>query len=154
VKVVVHDASGDDLALARRIRDEISSSGVTLVQEEDPVALKRVIARSWMLVGSRYHSLVAAFSAQVPALALGWSHKYEMLFRDFGCERYVVSPQTPMETVLQYVRELADPGVNASCRERITPRLREMYDLNRRMWQLATEALTGSGHGGTDASPV
>jgi len=143
VQVVVHDASGQDLKLAQHICEEVSSPAVTLTQEEDPVALKQLIAGSLMVVGSRYHSLVAAFSRHVPAIALGWSHKYDMLFRDFGCEKYVLSPDTPIETVLRYIRELTDRDTNVSHRHQIARHLQEMYIVNQRMWALVTEALTG-----------
>jgi polysaccharide pyruvyl transferase WcaK-like protein len=143
VKVIVHDASGQDLKLAQQIRDEASSPAVTLACEEDPTALKRLISKSLMVVGSRYHSLVTAFSAQVPAIAIGWSHKYDMLFRDFGCEKYVLSPETPIETALQYVRELSGLDNNISYRRQIAPRLQEMYTTNQRMWDRVTDVLVG-----------
>ncbi len=141
VNIVVHDASGDDLILARYLCDKTSSPAVTLIQEEDPIALKQLLAGSSMLIGSRYHSLVAAFSKHVPAIALGWSHKYTMLFRDFGCEQYVVSPDTSIEAVLQHVRALVDRDTNASCRQQIAHRLREMYRVNQAMWARVVDIL-------------
>jgi len=142
VHVVVHDASGDDLGLARHLCAEISSPAVTLVQETDPIALKRLLAGSLLVVGSRYHSLVAAFSQGVPALALGWSHKYAMLLRDFGCENYAIPAQAPLESVLRCVRELADRGHNAACREGIACRLQEMSAANQTMWDKVIAVLT------------
>jgi len=143
VRVVVHDASGPDLKLAQQICEEVSSPAVSLMQEEDPIALKHLIAGSLMVVGSRYHSLVAAFSKSVPAVAIGWSHKYNLLFRDFGCEEYVLSPDTPIEAALQYVRELTDRDANIACRKRIAHHLRDMYEVNQKMWGLVTDVLTG-----------
>jgi colanic acid/amylovoran biosynthesis protein len=42
------------------------------------------------LVASRFHSLVFALSQGVPAIALGWSHKYQELLKAFGMENFVV----------------------------------------------------------------
>jgi colanic acid/amylovoran biosynthesis protein len=41
------------------------------------------------VVGSRYHGIIAALSQMVPALVLGWSHKYFELMRDVGTEEYI-----------------------------------------------------------------
>jgi polysaccharide pyruvyl transferase WcaK-like protein len=53
--------------------------------------LKSIVANMELLVASRFHSLIFALSQSVPAMALGWSHKYFELLKSFGLERYVVS---------------------------------------------------------------
>jgi polysaccharide pyruvyl transferase WcaK-like protein len=52
--------------------------------------LKAVIGQCVFLVGSRYHSLVAALSQRIPAVALGWAHKYEGLMMSAGLGQYVL----------------------------------------------------------------
>lgn len=51
--------------------------------------LKAIIGKMDLIVGSRYHGIVAALSQIVPVLVLGWSHKYFELLRDVGIERYI-----------------------------------------------------------------
>jgi polysaccharide pyruvyl transferase WcaK-like protein len=53
--------------------------------------IKAVIGRLRMLVGSRFHALIAALSCRVPVVALGWSHKYVELLRPFDMEEYVLN---------------------------------------------------------------
>ncbi len=142
VHVIVHDTSGDDLKLAKYICDKASSPLVTLTQNENPFKLKQLIAGSFIVVGSRYHSLVAAFSKHVPSLAIGWSHKYDMLFRDFGFEKFIISPDTPHDKVVQYIQELIDADNNALYRQQIAQHLQEMYHFNQTMWSLLINALT------------
>jgi len=48
--------------------------------------LKSVIGHADLLLGSRYHSIVAALSHRVPAVAVGWSHKYGELMASVGLE--------------------------------------------------------------------
>ncbi len=43
------------------------------------------------MVASRYHACVAALSSGVPALVVGWHHKYEELFKYYGQEKWIVS---------------------------------------------------------------
>jgi polysaccharide pyruvyl transferase WcaK-like protein len=52
--------------------------------------IKSLIANCDLVVGSRFHALVAALSQGIPAMALGWSHKYLELLRPFGLEKFVV----------------------------------------------------------------
>lgn len=42
------------------------------------------MGNSRAVIGSRFHRLINALSQATPAYAIGWSHKYEMLFEDFG----------------------------------------------------------------------
>jgi len=144
VLIIVHDSTGEDLKISSRLCKENSSTDVTLVQEEDPIALKRIIAQSFLVAGSRYHSLVAALSQCVPALAIGWSHKYDMLFHEFGLKKFVFSsPETPVSEVLQRVSELAEPNVNTSHRGQIYSHLQELSLVNREMWSLVEDTLAG-----------
>jgi len=46
--------------------------------------LKLLIRELDFLVGSRFHSLIAALSLYVPTVAVGWSHKYKELLKDAG----------------------------------------------------------------------
>ena len=142
VRIIVHDASGGDLRIAQSIYEKVASSRVTIVDEQDPVALKRLIGESRLVIGSRYHSLVGAFSRKVPAIGLGWAHKYEMLFQDFGCEQLLISPGTPVQTMLECVINLMKDDVNLSYRHQIGERLQRMYLVNQEMWKRVTKVLT------------
>ncbi len=144
VRVVVHDASGEDAALARRCVEDAAQPAVRLVEERSPLALKRLLGGSMLVVGSRYHSLVAALSQQVPAVAVGWSHKYEMLFRDFGLQDFVfTSADEPVDVLLERVTTLIDPAANAAYRREIGRRLDAFRIANTTMWDEVTAVLTG-----------
>ena len=68
---------------------------------------KSVIGNAYMAIGSRYHFLIAALSSGVPAMALGWSHKYRELFREFQSEEYVLEYQDmTQEKVVQLAQKL------------------------------------------------
>jgi colanic acid/amylovoran biosynthesis protein len=144
VRVVVHDASGEDAALARRCVEDAALPAVRLVEERSPLALKRLLGGSMLVVGSRYHSLVAALSQQVPAVAVGWSHKYEMLFRDFGLQDFVfTSADESVDVLLERVTTLTDTAANAAYRREIGRRLDTFRIANTTMWDDVTTVLTG-----------
>jgi len=51
--------------------------------------LKAVIGQMDLVIGSRYHGIIAAISQMIPTVVLGWSHKYFELLSDVGIEQYI-----------------------------------------------------------------
>lgn len=76
----------DDRRLCEWISSGITEGGrvVTLLDDLSAAELKGVIGACELLIGSRFHSLVAALSQRVPVVAIGWSHKYSELLELFG----------------------------------------------------------------------
>lgn len=54
-------------------------------------SVKNHIASCEVMVASRYHSCVAALSAGVPLLVLGWHYKYEELLHWYGQDAWLLS---------------------------------------------------------------
>jgi polysaccharide pyruvyl transferase WcaK-like protein len=138
VVMVVHDRGGGDDALAEALVSAIGGSDLSIVRENNPLALKRIIGASLFVVASRFHSVVAALSSGVPALVIGWSHKYAGLLKDFHCDELLVTSSAHELDVLEHVRALANVDVNTAYRARIIKRLGEMTDTNEAMWQHVT----------------
>ncbi len=80
--VLLH--SPEDAALTTRLAEQVPS-GFDVLEIRCPVQLKGVLGTARLVVGSRFHALVGALSQGVPVLAIGWSHKYEELLRQFDC---------------------------------------------------------------------
>ncbi len=69
----------DDLSLCRRIQARVSSDRLRIVEtlEMEAEEVKYLISKCDFFIGSRFHSLIAATSSNVPTLAIGWHWKYE-----------------------------------------------------------------------------
>jgi polysaccharide pyruvyl transferase WcaK-like protein len=52
--------------------------------------LKGIISKCHILVGSRFHSMIAALSTGVPILVIGWSHKYNEILDLFEMGEFIV----------------------------------------------------------------
>lgn len=65
--------------------------------------VKSVIANSGLLLSSRYHALIAALSQQVPAVAIGWSHKYDELMTEVGLSANIISSSAAKQDALNQV---------------------------------------------------
>lgn len=50
----------------------------------DPVRLRAMIGQARLLIGCRFHSVVAALAMGVPPVVIGWSHKYREMVAPLG----------------------------------------------------------------------
>ncbi len=87
-RVLLH--APEDRSLAEQLTG-LAHAPFEVLSESSPLALKAMLGLGRLVVGSRFHALVGALSQGVPTLALGWSHKYQELFRDFDCPECVLS---------------------------------------------------------------
>lgn len=67
--------------------------GVLDVAELNSTQVKAEIGRCEVMVASRYHSCVAALSAGVPTLVVGWHNKYEELMQLYGQGEWILSSE-------------------------------------------------------------
>jgi polysaccharide pyruvyl transferase WcaK-like protein len=83
--------SKDDAWLADEIlaRLENCEKVFALHEQLGAADIKAITGCAQLLVGSRYHSLIAALSMRVPCVAISWSHKYEMLMGSVELGEYV-----------------------------------------------------------------
>jgi polysaccharide pyruvyl transferase WcaK-like protein len=81
----------DDVYVAKNVCKNVKNKGaVRLVTTEyGPEELKGLIGKCDLLIGSRYHSIVAALSMCVPCLVIGWGHKYNELMGIVGQTEFV-----------------------------------------------------------------
>jgi polysaccharide pyruvyl transferase WcaK-like protein len=142
--ILVHD-SGSDAEIAAELATSIGT-GLKQVHREDPLELKGIIGACELLVGSRYHALVAALSQNVPSFAISWSHKYGALLNDYGCPDHMLSPGTAPEEVLA----LLAPMAAEDSRRAMAAKLATINERNRaatqQMWS-EVRALLGNGAG-------
>jgi len=81
----------DDRWLCKLVAQHLQDPRCAAVTAWSPAAdLKSMVKHADLLIGSRFHALIAAISSRKPVLALGWSHKYPELLRGFGQEDFVV----------------------------------------------------------------
>lgn len=146
--ILVHDPTGD-FVMAEQLRERTGGE-LPVVHEDDPAHLKGILGGCHAVIGSRFHALVSALSQAVPSLAMGWSHKYEMLFEEFGAAECVVSAADPAEKVLAQLGHVLE----GAGRERLVRALGEnaavMKDRTTCMWDEVAQVM-GIGAAGTPA---
>jgi polysaccharide pyruvyl transferase WcaK-like protein len=104
--ILVHE-SRNDLRLAEKIRDSVSED-IQIIEESHPLKIKGILGEASGVFGSRFHGLVSALSQGTPALAIGWSHKYQMLFQDYGVPEGLLNVQMQKEDLHKAMDSLID----------------------------------------------
>jgi colanic acid/amylovoran biosynthesis protein len=107
----------------------------------DPLAIKSFIAHSRLIVASRYHSVVGALSSGVPAIVLGWAHKYDTLLDDFNVPDLIHHATDTKEHLLELVNALLDESEWARRRDILLAAKSRMVAANQLMWQQVNETL-------------
>lgn len=86
----------DDMDTLRPVYEHYQTTGRVLLLDDYALgckALKGYISACRFFIGARTHSIIAAYSTKVPALALGYSVKAKGIARDlFGDKRELVLP--------------------------------------------------------------
>ena len=94
--ILIHDEDMD-MCLAQHVAKE-TGQNIRIIYENHALRIKGIIGACDGVISSRFHGLVSALSQGIPALSTGWSHKYKMLFKDYGFPEGVLSVKAgPLE---------------------------------------------------------
>lgn len=129
---LIHEGEGD-IRLAEDINKKMSV-GLEIVKDKNPLHIKGIISCCDAVVGSRFHGLVSALSQGIPALATGWSHKYEMLFNDYGFPEWMINDLGAIEDVFVKVDKILDDNMRQEFCNNLLSISNTQKQLSRKMW--------------------
>ena len=67
--------------------------------------ISSMIACCELIIGSRFHAIVAALRSRIPAVAIGWSHKYDELMQDVSLGHFVLDHNNlAIEKICEVIR--------------------------------------------------
>lgn len=83
----------NDLPLLRKFIAQLpAGKNLTILDKElEAGVLRCLIARMDILVASRFHAIISAMTVGVPAIVIGWSHKYSEVLAPFKLDNFVQS---------------------------------------------------------------
>lgn len=139
VDVVVHDRAAGDLQLASEIVKRVPS--VRLIHLHDPTVARAYLAQAAAVVSSRYHALVGALAHGVPVLGVGWAHKYQGLFEDFGLSNWCVSEEDSIDQIVDKALALCSDDTNSAIRRAIDQVLPNIAAATSAMWDDVSHVL-------------
>ena len=131
--ILVH--GGDqDLGLAEKIVSELEDK-VDIIKESDALKIKGILGLCAGVISSRYHGLVSALSQGVPALATSWSHKYEMLFKEYGIQDGCLPVSIEPKELTEQIRRITDDNSRKKIIAKITKASAIYKEQTELMWQ-------------------
>lgn len=87
-------------SIDRQLCDQISTHfSIECVDYLNALEIKGVISQSFLVISSRYHGVASALNSYVPCVSTSWSHKYELLFNDFGQFNCVLNVKDSKESL-------------------------------------------------------
>lgn len=130
--ILIHE-SDRDRELADRIREPHPK--VPVVPIDSAKAIKGVIGECRVTIGSRFHGLISALSQGVPSLATGWSHKYDELFKEYGCPEQVLGLDTDESGLQHAIDALVDEATYDERRACLLEHAAKVRDRIEAMWE-------------------
>ncbi|MBZ9610408.1 polysaccharide pyruvyl transferase family protein [Rheinheimera maricola] len=133
--VLVNHEGKEDAQLC----DEIAEMApCTIIQIDDPLAVKAFIGKAELAISSRFHGAVNALSQGVPCIATSWSHKYHAMMSDFGMADYCVA-ELSEASMLAALQQLLDN--KASLSSQVKTNAGSLKQQNAAMWQRLYQAI-------------
>lgn len=128
--VLIHEGVRD-YQLARKVA-QLVDNDVEIIDPRDALIIKSIISKSSLVVGSRFHGLVSALSTGVPVVAMGWSHKYEMLLKDYNVPELLV--KVDEESVVRLIEQIFDKDFKESVLLRVNEQSKTQKVHSKQMW--------------------
>jgi colanic acid/amylovoran biosynthesis protein len=130
---LIHE--GDkDLRLSQQIVKE-SGKDIKIIREENALRIKGIIGASNCVISSRFHGLVSSLSQGVPAMATGWSHKYQMLFEDYSYPEGMMSTNFSPEKIHSKIDLLISNSEKPMIREKLLKSASLQKRASSKMWE-------------------
>lgn len=120
--ILIHEGN-DDLKLAQLINKR-SRKNISIIQEEDPLVIKGIIGNCSGVISSRFHGCVSALVQGIPALSTGWTHKYQLLFKEFDYPEGCIDINASPKVIYDHIASFTDPAQS----EKIKKKLRKKAD--------------------------
>lgn len=122
--------ANDDMQIAYEIKQQFTSDPHVIVVGQILSCFQyQVLASKFdFVVASRYHSIVHAYKAQTPAIAIGWAVKYKELLSALRQNHYLLNITDTSEKVCQVIGNMV--SYNMQEREIVKSELGKIQEAN------------------------
>jgi len=131
--VLIHEGA-NDLMIAQKISEAVGGN-LPVVLEPHPLKIRGILGACEGSIGSRFHGLVSALSQNVPALATGWSHKYKMLFEDYGFSEGLMDVMADEKEIKKKIDLIINLESKKVIQKTIEANSKKLKDMSEKMWK-------------------
>jgi colanic acid/amylovoran biosynthesis protein len=124
---------GDDLCILRDLQSKYTD--LMIVEEDDPLVVKGILANCSFVLASRFHAIVSCLSQNVPCIGTGWSHKYERLYADYNNSEYLIRDINDIDTLFDRIDGLSDDDTRASVCAELKNHSQTLKEESELMWE-------------------
>lgn len=139
--ILVHEGE-KDMMLAQQINESVGGR-LPIIQESHPLKIKGILGACEGTIGSRFHGLVSALSQGVPSLATGWSHKYKMLFEDYGFNEGLLDVTASDDEIHKKIDSIIKEESKVKIKKSIAEKSTDLKRQSRQMWDEVFDVLDG-----------
>ncbi len=140
--LLLNHAPFQDTEIINQLVEQNRKRPVSYLAETDPLRLKGIVSRARLLIGSRYHAIVAALSQSVPAIGTSWSHKYQGLYGDYGIDELLLSPTDSRDQVAGVMNRVLSGATRDECVAQLQAANHRLASQSAAMWDLVAQKLT------------
>ena len=137
---MIHEGN-KDIGLAHIINDNLKIK-IPIIKEQNPLFVKGIISECTSVITSRFHGLVSCLSQGIPCLATGWSHKYEMVLKDYNYDEGLVHVDASDEVITEKMNTILDKTSRTLIREKLLEESKKQKLLSQGMWQQVFKVIT------------
>jgi polysaccharide pyruvyl transferase WcaK-like protein len=131
--LLLHEGARD-LILAQEISKAVDGN-IPITIENHPLKIKGILGACEGVLSSRFHGLVSALSQGIPSLATSWSHKYLMLFEDYGFLEGIMDVKASEEEIQKKINLITNSDSRQKIKEIITKKSKIQKQLSMEMWE-------------------
>lgn len=139
--VLLNHEGKEDQQICRQIADQLSNNDnrVMIKDNLSAIGIKAYIGSVDAVISSRFHGCVSALTQGIPCLATSWSHKYQMLFEEYGVSQNVLDFKVALAELNQNLAVFTDSLTKQKiqCLEHAD----KVKQQTRHMWQQVFSAL-------------
>ena len=128
---LVHEGKGD-FDIAKKVKDNLDFN-ISILSNDDPVKLKGIIGLCDFVVGSRFHGLISSLSQGIPVLAMGWSHKYNVLMNEYGISDFLFSPEISHDDLMSILNNFIEGSDEIN--KKVEAAAIKQKELTHKMWE-------------------
>ena len=132
VVLLNHEGPGD-YRLCQSINESLNNK-VEILQSNNALVTKGIIAASYLTISSRFHGVANALSSGVPCLATSWSHKYQKLMEDYGQKECMID-YSDKDDAVSKIEKLLNSEYNNIIRSTLKIAREKIIGINGDMWE-------------------